>query len=325
MRRRRGRVTRGAVLALSGLLALAGVASAGAAAPRSAAPPPGSAVEIAELVRASASITKVPATSYPSIGAEASDSATKEYPATSYGCWSVTSCVFGDTSSSQTIVLFGDSHAQMWLSAVAPAAAALHYRVVLLFLGGCPAASVTVWNPQPLAGFPAGPYTACNRFRSQAIKAINRLHPVLVLLSNRTAMVQSGSATYFTDVQWKNGVRRTIEQLKRPHTKVAVIGDIVYFNEPMPQCLAAHPTAVQLCATSNPNTASHGHQAAERAETLSLGARFINPLSWICTSTCSPVIGSFLAYLNNAHLDATYVTFLSGVMQAALQKVLGPR
>lgn len=259
---------------------------------------------------------------YPAINVEASDSATREFPATSHGCLSLNACVFGDTTSTQTIVLLGDSHAQMWLSAVVPAAEALHYRVVLLFLGGCPAASVTVWNAVPLAGFPAGPYWACNRFRSAAIKAIDHFHPALVLLSNRTAMVESGSGTYFTDAQWKHGVKTTIDALKRPKTKVVVIGDIVYFNEPMPQCLAAHPTAVQECASTNPNPSSHGHQAAERLEAKSQRAGFINPLSWICSTTCSPVIGSFLAYLNSAHLDATYVAFLTNVMQAALQKVL---
>jgi hypothetical protein len=313
------------VLAAAGLLALAGTASAAVVSPRAATPPPGTAVEIAELVHAAPTITKVPAQSYPSIGAEASDSATQEFPATAHGCLSVSGCVFGDTTAPQTIVLFGDSHAQMWLSAVVPAAEALHYRVVLLYLGGCPAASVDVWNSLPLEGAPVGYYAECNRFRSAAIKAINHLHPVLVLLSNRTSMVQSGAGTYFTDAQWKNGVRATIDQLRRPKTKVAVIGDIVYFNEPLPQCLAANPTAVQQCAAANPNAASHAHESAERTEALSLGAAFINPLSWLCTSTCSPVIGSFLVYLNNAHLDATYVTFLSTVMQAALQKVLAPR
>jgi SGNH domain (fused to AT3 domains) len=324
MQGRRTRAARTALLLAVGLLALATTANAAIVTPRASTPGPGSAVEIAELVHAAPSITQVPAQSYPSIYAEASDSASREYPATDLGCHSINECVFGDTTSSQTIVLFGDSHAQMWLSAVVPAAAALHYRVVLLYLGGCPAATVTVWNPLPLLGSPAGDYTVCNHFRSAAITAIDRLHPGLVLLSNRTAMVESGNGTYFTDAQWKAGVRTTIEGLKRSNAKVAVIGDIVYLNQPMPQCIAANHSNVQACASPNPNPTAHSHEAAERAETLSLGARFINPLSWICTTTCSPVIGSFLAYLNNAHLDATYVTFLSTVMQSALEKVLAP-
>jgi hypothetical protein len=285
-------------------------------------PPPGTAAEIYSLVHAAPTLTKLPPNSHPTLSAEYSDSASREYPSTNHGCLTIGACVFGDTSATRTILLFGDSHAQMWLSAVVPAATALQYRVELLFLGGCPAATLTVWNPQPLPPFPAGYYRGCDQFRAQSIRAINRLHPALVLLSNRTAMVESGNGTYFSNVQWERGLRATILGLRRPGTRVAVIGDIVYFSQPMPQCLAAHPTGVQQCASPNPNAASHGHQSAEHVEATKLGVGFIDPLHWVCTTTCSPVIGGFLPYLNSAHLDATYVTYLTNVMQTALQGVL---
>jgi SGNH domain (fused to AT3 domains) len=321
MRRQRVRAARGAALLAAAVLALTTTASA-ASVTSKAAPPPGTYAQVAALVHASTHITSIPSVSYPSYAAESSDSASHEYPATSHGCLAINACVFGDRTSKKTIVLFGDSHAQMWLSAVAPAAVQLQYRVVLLFLGGCPAASVTVWNAEPLPPFPAGYYTGCNHFRTQAIKAINHLHPALVLLSNRTAMVESGDGTYFTNAQWEAGVKKTIVDLTHKGTKIAIIGDIVYFNEPMPQCIDTYPSNVQQCASPNPNTSSRSHELAERSEAIALGAGFIDALPWICTKSCSPVIGSFLAYLNSTHLDATYVTFLSRVMQASLQKLL---
>lgn len=321
MRGQRARAARGATLLAAAVLAVATTASAATVTSKGV-PPPGTYAQVAALVHASSHITTIPATSYPSYADESSDSASREYPVTSHGCLAISACVFGDTGATKSIVLFGDSHAQMWLSAVAPAALALHYRVVLMFLGGCPAASVTVWNPAPLPPFPAGYYTGCNHFRTQAIKAINHLHPALVLLSNRTAMVESGNGSYFSNAQWERGVKTTIDDLSHKGTKIALIGDIVYFNQPMPQCIDAYPTNVQQCAAPNPNTTSHSHELAERSEALALGAGFIDTLPWICTKTCSPVIGSFLAYLNSAHLDATYVTFLSRVMQASMQKLL---
>jgi SGNH domain (fused to AT3 domains) len=323
MRTERRGARRSALVAALVAGALSVTASAAAMTSRATPPSPGTSSQIAALVRAASSITKVPTASWPSLTAEGADSASHEYPATSHGCFVVTACVFGDTNAKRTIVLFGDSHAQMWLSAVDPAAIALKYRVVLLFLGGCPAATLTVWNPEPLPPFPAGYYTGCNTFRSKAIKAINRLHPVLVLLSNRTAMVESGNGTFFTNAQWEKGVRATILALKKPGTKIAVIGDIDYFNLPMPDCLAANPSSVQSCASPNPNSTSHGHASAEKLEAIALDERFIETLPWACTKTCSPVIGSFLPYLNSTHLDATYVTYLTKVMQSALVKVLG--
>lgn len=322
MRGRRRRIQRGATLAIAAVVALSLSASAGASGRRAAPPAPGTASQIAALVRAAPKIATLPADGYPTLTAEGSDSATREFPATAHGCLTISECVFGDVSATRTIVLFGDSHAQMWLSAVVPDAVALGYRVILLYLGGCPDASLTVWNTTQLGPYPPGWYRGCDAFRSRAIRAIVHLRPALVLLSNRTSMVMSASSSYFTNAQWEAGLRTTIVALKHRGTKVAVIGDLDYFNQQMPECLAAYPSSVQKCASPNPNTTSHGHESAEGVEAVKLGAAFINVLPWICTTTCSPVIGTFLPYLNNTHLDATYVTFLSKVMQAALGKVL---
>ena len=295
---------------------------ASASAVSGSAPAPGSAAQVHSLVAAASTITALPASSSPALSFEPEDSASREFPATSHGCYTTRACVFGDRSARRTIVLFGDSHAQMWLSAVSPAARALRYRVVLLFLGGCPFASVTVWNPIPLPPYPAGYYYGCNAFRRDSIRAIDRLHPALVLLSNRTALVPSGAGTYFSRAKWQHGVRTTILHLRRYVHRIAVLGDVDYMSKDPPECLAAYPSGVQRCASPNPNLSSHGHEAAERNEARRLGVRFINTLPWICTRTCSPVIGSFLVYLNNAHLDATYVAYLSQVMTAALRRVL---
>ena len=297
--------------------------SAGATGPASA-PTPGTASQIEKLVAASSGITSIPSSPDPSLSAEDADSANLWYPETLHGCTDLVSdpCVFGDTTSKKTVVLFGDSHAQMWLSALVPAAKALKVRLVLFWFGGCPAASVTVYLTTSLDGFPAGPYLACNNWRKTVLKTIKKLRPELVLLSNRTAMVNSGPNSYFTATQWKAGVKTTVDAIKSKATKVAIIGDIVYMPYQMPACLDANPTNVQYCAAPNPNTMSHSNEPAEVAEAKTLHIGYINPLPWICTKTCSPVIGNFLVYLDEAHLDETYVAFLATVMQEAVKPLL---
>ena len=104
-------------------------------------------------------------------------------------------------------------------------------------------------TPSRSPPFPAGPYTACNRFRSQAIKAINRLHPVAraPVQPHRDGPVRQRHVLHGRAV----GERRAHDDRRSSsgaHTKVAVIGDIVYFNEPMPQCLAALPDRACSCA-----------------------------------------------------------------------------
>jgi len=54
-------------------------------------------------------------------------------------------CVYGDTTSSTTVVLFGDSHAAYWFPAVDEISLQQHWRLVDLTKDGCPAAEA--WVP----------------------------------------------------------------------------------------------------------------------------------------------------------------------------------
>lgn len=315
--------------ALAGVVLLVGLVTTGASAARprpfSTPPTPGSASQIAALVAASPAITSLPSTPDPSLSAEGTDSANQWYPITRFGCTSATTnpCVFGDLKSKKVIAALGDSHAQMWLSALVPAAQALGYRLVLFWSPGCPAADVTVYNQTPLYSVPAGPYYACNTFRTRAIASIKKLRPTLVLMSNRTSQVYATKTAYFTNAQWQAGVKKTVDLFKRARIKVAIVGDTPYLPHSAPPCLAAYPTAVQTCSAPNPNQAAANHVAAEQKEAKTLKIGYINTLPWLCVKTvCSPVIGDFLVYLDQTHVDETYAAYLAGVMQAAIKPLL---
>lgn len=324
-----GAATRRVLSALAGTVVLAGLVTGTASAARPAAtftpPTPGTASQIAALVAASSSVTALPSNPDPSLATEGIDSANQWYPITRADCTSATTnpCVFGDLKSKKVIAVLGDSHAQMWLSALAPAAQSLGYRLVLFWMAGCPAADLTVYNPIPLTPYPAGPYYACNTFRTHAIASIKKLRPTLVLMSNRTSLIYATKTAYFTDAQWQAGVKKTVGMLKSAKIKLAIIGDTPYMPQPMPSCLDAYPTSVQTCAAPNPNPAAHNHVAAEQKEAKTLRIGYVNTLPWLCTKTvCSAVIGNFLVYLDESHVDETYAAFLTNVMKAAIKPLL---
>ena len=109
----------------------------------------------------------------------------------------------------QTIVLFGDSHAQMWLSAVVPAAEALHDRVVLLYLGGCPAATVDRLEPAAARRRPGGVLhrsATASAARRSGRSTTSTRRSCSCPTAPRWSSPASG--TYFTDAQWKRGARR---------------------------------------------------------------------------------------------------------------------
>jgi hypothetical protein len=105
---------------------------------------------------------------------------------------------------------------------------------------------------------------------------------------------------------------------------VAVIGDINTMNESTPQCLAAYPSAVQKCASPYPNTepTNANQNVAEQAAAKKEGVHYLSTSKWLCTTTCSPIVGNMIVYLNNWHITATYAAFLSKVMATDLGPLL---
>jgi SGNH domain (fused to AT3 domains) len=261
---------------------------------------PGSPHQVKQAVAASHTITTVgkEAAAQMSTG----DYTAAEYPATVYGCTTATQCVFGDTKSRKTVVLFGDSHALMWLPAMDSVAKTDQFRLVLLWKGDCSVANVV--NP---------PTQNCPTFRTASIKVINSLHPVAVVLGEKT------TGTDITSAMWQAGLTQSIKKIK---SKSVVMEDPVFFNDAIFDCLAANPTSVQKCATPAPNPAYPGQQAAEQAAAKATHSTYIKTWQWFCTTTCSPIVAGMAVYSDHEHVTASYSTYLSDDLKIALSKVL---
>jgi hypothetical protein len=304
-------------VALASVLALAGAAVAVATVKL---PAPGSSSQVKQLVAASSKITKLSSSVKKELASAANDAPGVLYPKTANGCTTLTACVFGDTTSHQVLVALGDSHAQMWIPALIRIGVAHKLRVVLLYLAQCPAASLDVW-----AQFGNKPYTQCSTDRSTWITDLNGLKPKVVVLAERTYGVYSaasGGTATFTDAQWEAGLEATITGLAPSKAKVVVLGDIVTLQGSPEACLASNPTNVQACSVPDPNPSRPNHEPAEQTAAKAEGSLFVNPGPWLCTTTCSVVIGSFIAYYDEFHISSQYAAYLSGVLQTALKKVL---
>jgi hypothetical protein len=167
---------------------------------------------VTTLVSKSETIVALPSSPDPTLDALAVNDVQHIYPKAAHGCSTATQCAFGDLTARRTIVLFGDSHARTWLPALIPYAKSSHFKVVLLWLSACPAATVSVWNL--LLGVP---FTRCDRWRTDTIALINTMRPALILIASHTTRVYTskGPTTVFTSARWKKGDERTIQALQR--------------------------------------------------------------------------------------------------------------
>ena len=281
----------------------------------------GTAADIATAVKKSTAITKVSPQIAAQLSGALNDTVAKDFPqAANPGCDTVTACVFGLKSSKRTLLLFGDSHASMWLPVLAGIATQAKVRLVVLWHAGCHVADLAVTYEPP---GPIGGYDFCMTWLPQQVTAIEQLKPTSILIGERTTQVYGAGNTLFTRQQWQDGLVRTISQLVSKDTKIGIFEDLPWSNIEPGICLSQHLTQVQQCGTTNPNPANPGQQVAEQAAAIATHSLYFPTHQWFCNKAlCSPIIGNYITKWDQGHVSATYARFLATVLATAVKPLL---
>ena len=87
-------------------------------------------------------------------------------------------CATGDTASTTTVALVGDSTAAMWSPALQQVAAQRRWRLETLSKAACPLMNLPITNP-----YRRREYTECEQWRGQIIARLRAEHPRLVVVS----------------------------------------------------------------------------------------------------------------------------------------------
>jgi hypothetical protein len=268
---------------------------------------PGTSAQVAATVAASTSITKLPTDLFDQLPKEPQQNAAVVFHIPT-DCNKPNECVYGDKTAKKTVVLFGDSHIRMWLPPLNEMALAGKFRLVVLGQNGCPVITATL----------PGTWSDCATTTEKVVSVINEMKPVTVIMADRTSWL-----SVVSDAQWQSDLETTFASLAPSKAKVVMIGDIQVFTTNVISCLAAEHKDVQKCSVHNPNPGEPGHESAEVAAATADSVPYINPNSWLCTpSTCSPVIGHFLAYWDSYHVSVPYSEYLELVLKTALGSAL---
>jgi hypothetical protein len=285
-------------------------------------PTPGAKAQVLHLVAAASKINALPSGLTPSLADVSSDFASPVlYNA---GCepneeqTSVPACDFGDVNSNQTMVLYGDSHAEMWFDAFDEIATQIGWKLVVLAKPYCPPAEVTIKSP-----ITSGPYSQCSQWQNFAVARIRSLHPAVVVITGEfeDAVINSQSPSAGDGPeQWQAGEEKALEAIGMAGSEDVVLGNIADLKTSGPTCLARHPSDVQACSLSLAKAETYWslYYDAEQAAAAAEGAYYINVLPWLCSTICSPVIGNFDVYFNEFHITSTYAAYLSQILHDAL-------
>ena len=224
-------------------------------------------------------------------------------------------CVFGDRASATDVVLYGDSHAGMWVPALSEVAERLDWRVQLYGKPGCPALDFTIWNQPEQRVF-----GECGRFRDYVAHRIAVTRPELVIVTNESFSQKSGKDQLITPDVWQAALTRTLRTLQRSAGHVVVLGDTPVLDESAPECLAAHQRDITPCFTPLAGATKRTWNDADAAAAQASGSGYVSVLPWVCTAECTPVVGNVTVYRNRFHLTGTYARMLNGVLEEALMK-----
>ncbi len=249
----------------------------------------------------------------------------------SHDCWATTveeqkgPCAFGDTNSSTTVVLLGDSHAEHWLGGLDQVARERGWRIVAMVKGGCPVADMPDLMHARLKRY----YHECTRYREAMLQRIIAMRPAAVILSSWDHYIPPDGTSadwQVSPAQWRDGLRRTYARLATAGiTTVAIRGTPrTWFN--VPSCLSRQAAAlplVQSCEYDQARSLSKSAIAAQTDAARGLPIGFVDMNDQICpTKRCGVVKNGVIVFTDDNHLTASFTRSVAPVLDARLDAAL---
>ncbi|MEO7362558.1 MAG: acyltransferase family protein [Gemmatimonadaceae bacterium] len=237
-----------------------------------------------------------------------------------HGCWGTTveeikqPCEFGDTKSSTTVVLFGDSHAEHWFGAIDRVGRERGWKIVLMVKGGCPVADMPALMRRQRY------YHECTRFREAMMQRILALKPAAAILSSWDHYLPVNaeeSPWQVTPEMWESGLRRTYSRLSAAGIPVVAIRGTPRTGFRVPQCLSRREAGLMFSRTCEYDLASSlipEAVAAQNSAARGLGVRFVDMNDQVCWSKpCQVMRAGVVVFTDDNHLTVTFSRSVSGV------------
>jgi peptidoglycan/LPS O-acetylase OafA/YrhL len=216
-------------------------------------------------------------------------------------------CIFGNASSSTTIVLFGDSHAAQWFPALHRIADSRGWRLETFTKVGCPTADV------PTTRTDRDPN--CDEWRDAVFERLAAVQPDLVVMSSYR--YNPGG---LADEPWRSGLDATMTALRPTARQVLILGDTpTPVPDDVPSCLAANLRRVDTCTAPRSSAVVEARNSVEREIARTHDALFAPTGDWLCTDTGCPVIfDDVLLYRDGNHISTVAAVLLIPYLDATL-------
>lgn len=236
-------------------------------------------------------------------------------------------CATGDTSSSTTVTLIGDSRAAMYQPAFEQLVTQRSWRLEMLAKASCPVVDLPLSDQFNSL---AERFQRCALWRTQVMSRLKAQPPDLVVVSSARAYDATGVHTMtpglkMFDSAWIDELSSLVRQIRDIGAQVLILGPSVDLPMSAPLCLSAHPDEVTTCAAVRGEKYARGI-AAESAAVQAAGGQYADVTGLFCSDgRCPVIIGDTLVYFDAGHLTREYSQFLAPAMGALADRALAGR
>lgn len=246
-------------------------------------------------------------------------------------------CDFGDVSADQTLILFGDSNAWMWLPALNEIGLADGFRVELDARADCEVADLNLFDSISVVGS-----KGCSLFRSYVLQRIATVHPFA------TVIAEYGYYDHVTYAHQPYSSRVYLAALTKTIRIIHHDGSLtIMLSTPPPQlgnpvtCLSRHSTSISECGVPakclNSNNAalaacsfgpsypnlSISNVAGVPSAVAKGGGTYVPTGALFCTSTvCPPVIDDTVVFFDQAHVSSHFTLRATRALSQLLPKTV---
>ena len=220
-------------------------------------------------------------------------------------------CRLGDQTSAKTIVLMGESYAQMWTPTILRMAQRDGWVVIPLVKSAC--------TPGSWIRFPTKP--ECPAWYRWALTHAKALRPDVTLIAGSWAAATNPGPAI-------RNIGSLSTTMKRFSKSVIVIGDAPNQNRQPVDCLLARHATMRTCTTKPTNFQLYADRTIA-ANAKKRGVGFMNTRGWFCARPvsrlgywCPLVVNRTITRRDKGHISTTYGLALANTFRAAFRRAL---
>lgn len=235
-------------------------------------------------------------------------------------------CISGNPKGTKTVVLVGDSQAEMWTPGFDQWAKQRGWRVVLLHKANCPP-----WIDRYNYYFDRTAYPECGQFQKFSLNFLANLKPTLIVLTGlrpvwpRGTGVRDGPDT----LTYTNEIKATVAKYKPLAKKVIVLQQIPSWTPwatsiVVPDCVIQRSTQVNTCSASvTSNVNDPIVTKALKDGSAASGVTLLQTNQLLCTPTLCPIVsGKYLMYVDMGHISRDYAVHVEPGLAQLLTPVV---